>query len=304
MRQAIAVLFALVVFPLALACGEQGQSRIAFHSTRDGNWEVYVMNADGSGQTRLTDNPAADSAASWSPDGQRIAFVSDRDDPDPSDDDRISDIYLMNADGSGQTRLTDSSAWETRPRWSPDGRRIAFFSYRDGKTEIYVMNADGSEQTRLTDNQAGNVWPSWSPDGRRIVFVSYRDESSDVYVMNADGSGQTRLTDNSAMEMRPVWSPDGGRIAFNSDRKGNWEVYVMNADGTGQMRLTDNQASDISPIWSPNGRRIAFSSDRDDPDPNDGNRIVNIYVMNADGSGQMRLTDSSASDYAVSWSPN
>ena len=295
---------ALVVLLVALACGEREQSRIAFHSARDGNWEVYVMNADGSGQTRLTDSPAADSAASWSPDGQRIAFVSDRDDPDSNDDDRISDIYLMNADGSGQTRLTDSSAWETRPRWSPDGRRIAFFSYRDGKTEIYVMNADGSEQTRLTDNEAGNAWPSWSPDGRRIVFVSYRNESSEVYVMNADGSGQTRLTDNSAMEMRPIWSPDGQRIAFNSDRDANWEVYVMNADGSAQTRLTNNPASDISPIWSPNGQRIAFSSDRDDPDPNDGNRIGNVYVMNVDGSGQTRLTDSSASDYVSSWSPN
>ncbi len=303
MRRAIAVLIALFVLPVTLACGEREQPRIAFHSNRDDNWEIYVMNADGTGQTRLTDNPAADSAASWSPDGQRIAFVSDRNDPDRNDDVRISDIYLMNADGSVQTRLTDSSAWDTRPRWSPDGRRIAFFSYRDGKTEIYVMNADGSEQHRLTDNQAGNAWPSWSPDGRRIVFVSYRDESSEVYVINVDGSGQTRLTDNPAMEMRPSWSPDGRRIAFNSDRDGNWEVYVMNADGSGQTRLTDNPGSDISPIWSPNGRRIAFSSDRDDPDPIDGIRIWSIYAMNADGSGQTRLTDSMASDSSPDWSP-
>ena len=234
--------------------------RIAFHSNRDGNWEVYVMNADGSGQTRLTDNPAADSWPSWSPDGGRIAFISSRDDPDPNDDDSIWEIYVMNADGSGQTRLTNDSAWHSLPSWSPDGRRIAFQSNRDENAEIYVMNADGSGQTRLTNEAANDRFPSWSPDGQRIAFYSYRDE--------------------------------------------NWEIYVMNADGSGQTRLTDNPARDIRPSWSPDGRHIAFSSDRDDPDPDDNDRIMSIYVMNVDGSDETRLTDNSATDHASDWSPN
>ena len=262
--------------------------RIAFESTRDGNAEIYVMNADGTGQTRLTHNEAQDVGPSWSPDGRRIAFESTRD--------GNAEIYVMNADGSGQTRLTHNEARDVGPSWSPDGRRIAFTSERDGNGEIYVMNADGSGQTRLTHNEADDWHPSWSPDGRRIAFNSYRDGNWDIYVMNADGSGQTRLTHNEAGDGIPSWSPDGRRIAFDSNRDGNAEIYVMNADGSGQTRLTHNEAWDYSPSWSPDGRRIAFDSNRD------GN--WEIYVMNADGSGQTRLTHNEAADEWPSWSPN
>ncbi len=268
------------------------------------------MNANGSGQTRLTDNSAIDYNPRWSPNGLRIAFASTRDDPDPDDDNYIYNIYVMNADGSGQTRLTDNPARDSSPRWSPNGRRIAFVSTRDDPDpeddnhiyNIYVMNADGSGQTRLTDNPAADRGPRWSPNGRRIAFASTRDGNYEIYVMNANGSGQTRLTDNSALDLHPRWSPDGRRIAFASTRDGNYEIYVMNANGSVQTRLTDNPAADRDPRWSPDGRRIAFASTRDDPDPDDDNRIYNIYVMNADGSGQTRLTYNSALDLDPRWS--
>ena len=268
------------------------EDSIAFASDRDGNAEIYVMNADGTGQTRLTDNSADDWLPSWSPDGRRIAFYSKRD--------GNREIYVMNADGSGQTRLTDNPAEDREPSWSPGGRRIAFMSNRDGNREIYVMNADGSGQTRLTDNDATDAAPSWSPDGRRIAFVSGRDGNfGEIYVMNADGTGVTRLTDNPAYDWHPSWSPDGRRIAFVSSRDGNREIYVMNADGTGQTRLTDNSAFDRWPSWSPDGRRIAFTSWR--TSWLDGNS--EIYVMNADGSDVTRLTDNSAYDCCPSWRP-
>ena len=278
--------------------------RIAFHSNRDGNWNIFVMNADGSDQTRLTDDLAADSWPSWSPDGRRIAFISSRDDPDPNDDDTIWEIYVMNADGSGQTRLTNDSEWHSLPRWSPDGQRIAFQSYRDENWEIYVMNADGSGRTRLTDESRSSSELNWSPDSQRIALRSTRDGNNEIYAMSADGSAQTRLTDNAANDRFPSWSPDGQRIAFYSYRDENWDIYVINADGSAQTRLTDNSARDIRPSWSPDGRHIAFSSDRDDPDPDDDERIMSIYLMNADGSDQTRLTDNSASDHASDWSPN
>ena len=269
-------------------------SRIAFMSDRDGrsNYEIYVMNADGTGQTSLTDNPDIDSNPSWSPDGSRIAFDSGRD---------SYEIYVTNADGSGQTRLTDSPGFDSDPAWSPDGNRIAFVSCdlpepspSEGllHCDLSLMNADGSNRVPLTGEGEGNNYePTWSPDGSRIAFVSYRVGNLGIYVMNADGSGQTRLTENPDIDLGPIWSPDGSRIAFTSDRDGNYEIYVMNADGSGLTHLADGEG----PVWSPDGSRIAFASERDGK--------AEIYVMNADGSGQTRLTDSPGFDGGPAWQP-
>ncbi len=264
---------------------EAAAGKIAFVSTRDGNHEIYVMNADGSGQTRLTTDSGRDGNPAWSPDGKRIAFSRDRDDN--------VDIYVMNADGSGLTRLTYDAARDQLPAWSPEGTRIAFQAGRDGIGQIYVMNADGSEQNNLTDSPDWEGYPAWSPDGR-IAIASTRDRNCDVYVVNADGSGLTRLTTDPADDRYAAWSPDGRRIAFTSDRDGNLEIYVMNADGTGLTRLTRDPSQDQAPSWSLDGKRIAFTSWRD------GN--AEIYVMNADGSGLVRLTTNPATDQSPSWS--
>jgi hypothetical protein len=264
--------------------------RLAFASSRDssgGNLDIYVMNADGSGLGRLTNNAADDNCPAWSPDGSKIAFDSDRDGD--------FEIYVMNADGSSPTRLTHSPGVDYDPAWSPDGSKIVFYSSRDGNDEIYVMNADGSSPTRLTHSPGLDWKPAWSPDGSKIAFDSDRDGDFEVYVMSGDGSDLTKLTDNSAVDAAPSWSPDGSWIAFHSDRDGNLEVYVMKANGSGQTNLTGNSASDYGPVWSPQGTWIAFTSERD------GNREV--YVMDADGSGQTRLTTNEADDYRPAWSP-
>ena len=220
--------------------------RIAFSSNRDGDWDIYVMNADGSGVTQLTDNADDDRNPDWSPDGRQIAFSSG-----PPDGNL--DIYVMNADGSGVTRLTDHPGLDQSPDWSPDGGHIAFTSVRqdDEDWNIYVMNADGSGVMRLTNHPELDRNPAWSPDGRRIAFSSDRDGDWDIYVMNADGSGLTRLTDNAELDRWPAWSPDGRRIAFTSDRDGDWDIYVMNADGSGVTRLADHPEWDAEPAWSP-----------------------------------------------------
>ena len=239
--------------------------QIAFESDRDGNWEIYVMGADGSGVTRLTNNDAIDGFPDWSPDGQQIAFESDRDGD--------WEIYVMGADGSGVTRLTNNDVIDGFPDWSPDGQQIVFHSDRDGDWEIYVMGADGSGVTRLTNNNGGDGGPVWSPDGQQIAFESDRDGDWEIYVMGADGSGVTRLTNNNGGDGGPVWSPDGQQIAFESDRDGDWEIYVMGADGSGVTRLTNNNGGDGGPAWSPDGQQIAFASDRDGGSE--------IYVMDA-----------------------
>ena len=262
-------------------------SAIAFESDRNGRYDIYVVNPDGSRETRLTNDPGEDVDPAWSPDGKKLAFESDRDSR------KDSEIYVMNADGKGQTRLTTNLAIDRNPKWSPFGKQIAFESDRDGDYEIYFMNADGSGQTRLTRNAARDSDPAWSPDGSRVAFSSDRDGNHEIYVMNADGSSQTRLTRNSAEETNPVWSPDSRKIAFESDRDGNHEIYVMNANGSSQTRLTTNAARDSDPDWSPMGDQIAFASDRDGD--------LEIYVMNADGSRPIRLTNSPGRDLVPNW---
>jgi Tol biopolymer transport system component len=193
----------------------------------------------------------------------RIVFVSDRD--------GAPKIYVMNADGSGVMRLTSGVEADSRPAWSPDGRKIAFARAGDSSTcGIYVMNADGSGLTRLT-TACGDRTPTWSPDGARIAFSKWTLEAlgTGLYVMNADGSGVARLTvAEGLLDEYPAWSPDGRRIAFNHTTEhpvGDWftHVYVMNADGSGGRRLTSYGQAEFAeggPAWSPDGSRIAFWS--------------------------------------------
>jgi len=148
----------------------------------------------------LTNNAAGnDSLPVWSPNGQKLAFETDRD--------GNREIYVMNADGSAPTNLTNNPAFDADPAWSPDGRELAFATDRDGDFEVYVMNADGNAPTNLTNNPGFDGHPAWSPDGRRLAFESERDGNREIYVMNADGSAQTNLTNNPAFDSEPDWQP-------------------------------------------------------------------------------------------------
>jgi len=268
--------------------------KIAFDSDRDGNEEVYVMNADGTGQTRLTNNPAFDGIPVWSSDGTKITFSSMRDGD--------FEVYAMNADGTGQTNITNNPGQnDYNSSWSPDGTKIVFTSLRDGNSEIYVMNADGSGQTNITNNSAWEDEAVWSPDGTKIAFSTDRTggnpQDHEIFVMNPDGSGQTNITNNSEPDGSPDWSPDGTKITFNKRVGLNHEIYVMNADGTGQTNLTNSPTNEGTTVWSPDGTKIAYAGYRDDANNQD------IYVMNADGTGQTRLTNDPAYDSYPDWQP-
>ena len=309
------VLAGVVVLGLTplLVCVD-AQAQIAFVSDRDGNWEIYVMDINGNNQQRLTNNRHDDLNPSWSPDGKRIVFFSNRDGHVRNDRPDIPtyEIYVMDADGGNQQNLTNNSSDDRAPSWSPDGKRIAFSSTREGHfigdfgltSEIYVMDIDGGNQQRFTENPHGDQYPSWSPDGQRIIFSSRRDGhfrndfgiSYEIYVMDVDGGNQQRLTENRKNDWEPSWSPDGERIAFTSDRKGdlqNFEIYVIDTDGGNQQRLTNHRGDSGTPSWSPDGERIVFASDR--------NGNFEIYVMDTNGSPPRNLTNNPHGDGSPAW---
>jgi TolB protein len=273
--------------PSARPISVQLQGRIAFQSDRDGSLEIYVMNADGSAVSRLTNNPAVDVFPAWSTKGEKIAFTSDRN--------GYPDIFIINPDGTDLTKLTNTTANDALPSWSPDDETIAFVSDRDGNDEIYTIRIDGTNPIRLTNVPAQDLFPDWSPDGEWIVFTSTRDVNSEIYKMRKDGTELIRLTDDPAADSNPIWSPDGSRIAFISRRDGFANLFLMNTDGSDLIQLTHYKSIVEVPSWSPDSQAIAFASDME------GNR--DIFVISAYGSGLNRLTDLPQEDFYPSWSP-
>jgi Tol biopolymer transport system component len=255
--------------------------------------DIYIMNADGTRQTRLTiSSEQGVWGAAWSPDGSKIVFSLFN----PSVG--AVELYLMNADGNARTQLTHNQRFNFLPAWSPDGKTIAFISQL-GSTitaEVHSINADGSNERELTENNAWEYGMSWSPDSKQIVFGSDREGSWQIYSMNADGSDQKPLP-NPADGNAPAWSRDGKQIAFVSSRHGEDEIYVMDPDGSNQTRLTANAVWEDNPQWSPDGRQIVFTSRPDGAD--------NIFVMDADGTHVRNITQSSAGEmYLAAWSPD
>jgi TolB protein len=203
----------------------------------------------------------------WAPDSKKIVFVLDK----LQGTDGKLQIDVINLDGTGHKNLIPHKAFEESPRWSPDGKRLAWVSSRDKNQEIYAIDVDGKESKRLTTDPAMDNNPCWSPDGKQIAFCSGRKGNLDIWVMNADGTDLRPLTTDAKMDYWPAWSPDGKKIAFTSNRAGNYDIWVMNPDGTGQKNLTKHPAQDNYATWSPDGKQLAFLSNRGGD--------YNIYVM-------------------------
>jgi TolB protein len=263
--------------------------QIVFVSDSDGDEEIFVMNPDGTGVQQLTFNDIVDSTPAWSYDGQKIVFSSTRFGneskifkmnaegsqvilltsgkldlfPDWSRHDKIvfqslqsgnDEIFVMNADGSNAQNLTSSSADDSRPRWSPDGQRIVFYSNRDvdsdgeSDNEIFVMNADGANLLQLTQNTYSDFDPSFSKDGSKIVFVSDRGNGPEIFVMDANGGNQQQLTNDGDENTLPIFASSFDKIAFVR-RHPNTEIIVIDANGANTQKLTSNKSNDLFPDW-------------------------------------------------------
>jgi Tol biopolymer transport system component len=250
--------------------------KIAFVSYRDGNYEIYTMNYDGSDQLNLTKNPSADVDPVYSPDGSKIAFSSGRD--------GVSNIYIMNHDGSVQTNISNNSTSSYYPQFSPDGSQIVFVldygrdSMGNRRSDIYSMETDGTNQQNLTNNSSFNIKPQYSPDGSKIAFQSLRTGNFELFIMDTDGKNQKNLTDSISSVQNYQFSPDGYKIVFSTIQVGvSFDIYIMNLDGSNKVKLTHSIQSDF-PIFSPDGAKVAFFAESD------------IFIMNSDGSNPINLS--------------
>lgn len=284
--------------PIAEASARIG-GKIAFASNRDANSEIYTMRSDGSNQIRLTNNTSADYHPVWSPDGTKIAYLS-------QDGFSTFRIKVMNADGTGDAVVTNVvyniCVWPWRDEWSmswaPNGKKIVFQESGD----IFSVDINGTNRTNLTNHWSWDAEPTWSADGNRIVFVSSREFFSTMYSMNADGSNVQALPSGGEFwDTAPVYSPDGSKITFVVNSTVELPVlYIANADGTNRVPF-DGVGAAIdhrnNPSWSANGQRIVFHLWE-----GFGND-ANIFVKSVGGGPMVQLTHAAGSNYHPSWQP-
>jgi len=260
---------------------------IAFDSRRDdGIGDIFVMFPDGSGQANITSSPGRDTSAKWSPDGTRIAFMSQRTGGN--------EIYTINSDGSGLVQVTNTPGLfsEDNPTWSPDGSQIAFIA---DISEIWLVDSDGASPHQVASGLGTIQELTWSPDGSKFAFQGTSAPGGwNVFTINVDGTGVKQLTALPGHDYQPDWSLDGSHIIFASNRHGDPEIYRMDVDGQNQVRLTVDGFGDL-PRWSPDGTQITFTSYRTGG--------PEIFVMAADGSGQTQLTFLNGFDFRSDWQP-
>jgi Tol biopolymer transport system component len=232
--------------------------RLLFESDRDGNRDIYVMAADGTGVQRLTHDEGEDAQPAWAPDGRRIVFRSDRD--------AGTGLWKLDLEpGATPVFLLADSSPELTPDWAPDGSRIAFTSVRSGNADIWTVPAEGGQLIQLTTSEYRDVWPRWSADGQWLVFFSRRDTNGEwdqLYSLNWASRNVHRLTDQPTHHhFTPDWSPDGSRmITALSDSVADRALAIFSTAGELESRFAESYSRVFQPAWSPDGRHVAYAA--------------------------------------------
>lgn len=261
-------------------------SKLAFETTRDGNWEIYLMDTNGTNLINLSNDPSDDEYPKWSPDGSKIAFISNRG--------GNQDIYAMNSDGTDVVNISNDSGDSIMPVWAPNSESIAYLS-GDKDLRKIVIN-DLKQGTTISYPNASHLnFMSWSPNGDFITFSSEMDGNSEIYILDIERRLIARLTTTPDTNYQPYWSPSGNLIVYwsiNKDVLGT-SVRVISADGSIDRKLAPNSLVDTGGIWSPDGKYIAFYSAQD---------TTSLYIMDIDGSSPRQLV-SRIQDSSLAWQP-
>jgi len=209
---------------------------------------------------------------------------------------KISDLFVINFDGSGFQQLTHHKTITLLPHWSADGKKLAYTSYKRGNPDFYIMDLSNGKIRRVTSYKGLNLSGPWSPDGHRILLTLSKDGNEEIYVLDYEAKKLKRLTRNAAIDVSPTWSPDGSKIAFVSNRSGSPQIFIMNSDGSDVRRLTYEGKYNTSPSWSPTGKRIAYEGT--------SNGHFQIFSIDEDGGNHLQLTFERGGCEDPSWSPD
>jgi Tol biopolymer transport system component len=281
-------------------CSGSAKGHIVYQTNSTGNNEIYIMNTDGTGKKRLTNNTAEDISPTYIKALNKIGFVSNR------SGEWL--IYTMNLNGSDPTPINESRPDLFSPDWSPDGKSILVASKNtaDEKCQftIGIMNSDGSDLHDLFEDCNAD-YPAWSPDGQSFLFLSDRTGNYEVFSASKDGSEITQLTDAKGFDGRARWSPNGSQVVFESDRDGDWEVFIMNKDGSNVRQVTQNKIADWYADWSPDGKWLVYVSMNPEEQAQgaDVQKTFEIFIVDTNGQNQTRLTMNNVDDIQPRWVP-
>jgi serine/threonine-protein kinase len=275
-----------------------GGGRLAFASNRSGEYDLYLIDADGGNLRRLTDQPQAEYDPDWSPKGEALVYVGAAED---GTEIRVLDLacLILNPDCSQPSRLlVPSGSKNLQPAWSPDGREIAFSSNRDGDFELYIIRVDGTNLRQITFNEVDDYAPRWSPDGRALVYHVQEASNSDIYAIDSQGRQTRQITSSAGLDLWPDWSPDGRSILYTSTegQPDGRVIFQIEAGGGAISQITTNTGHADDAVYSPDGARIAFDSDQ-------GGGSFDLYLLDIASGEITAIPDTPGENVSPAWQP-